>query len=79
MTNYVVTFEAEDGSVLYSSAEDSFTYASKPIIFDNKELAEQHAKRYATGKVLEQNSIRPFDKTEKLRAKVRNLLNKQEW
>jgi len=77
--SYLVMFEVEEGEMMYSSAENPFTYESKPIIFDNKNLAELHAKRYNTGIVVEQNDIRPFDKSERLRAKVRDLLNKPEW
>jgi len=72
-------FEVEDGGLLYASAEDPFTYDSKPIVFDDKNLAEKCAEGYPTGIVIEQNDIRPFNRSERLRAKVRELLNKPEW
>jgi hypothetical protein len=77
--SYLVMFEIEEGEMMYASAENPFTYESKPIIFDDKNLAEQHAKSYNTGIVIEQDDIRPFNRSERLRAKVRELLNKPEW
>jgi len=77
--SYLVMFEIEKGERVYASAENPFTYESKPIIFDDKNLAELHAKQYNTGIVVEQDDIRPFNKSEKLRSKVKELLNKPEW
>jgi len=77
--SYLVQFQVDKGETMYASAENPFTYESKPIVFDDKNLAEQYAKKYSTGVVVEQNDIRPFDKSERLRAKVKELLNKEEW
>ena len=68
-------FEVEEGEWMYASAENPFTYESKPLIFDSKDEAEVHAKKYNTGVVVEQTDIRPFDVDERARARVRAAIN----
>jgi hypothetical protein len=68
-------FEVEEGEWMYASAENPFTYESKPLIFDSKDEAEVHAKKYNTGVVVEQTDIRPFDVDERARARVRATIN----
>jgi hypothetical protein len=53
MTKYVVMFQVELGEWMYASAENPFTYDSAPLIFDDKAKAEQHAKTWNTGVVVE--------------------------
>ena len=72
---YLVMFEVEEGEWMYASAENPFTYDSKPLIFDSKDEAEVHAKKYNTGVVVEQTDIRPFDVDERARARVRAAIN----
>jgi hypothetical protein len=53
MTKYVVMFQVDLGEWMYASAENPFTYDSTPIVFLDKAKAEQHAKRWNTGVVVE--------------------------
>jgi hypothetical protein len=53
MTKYVIMFQVELGEWMYASAENPFTYDSAPLIFDDKAKAEQHAKTWNTGVVVE--------------------------
>tara|TARA_R110000744_G_scaffold28263_1_gene68347 strand:+ start:58 stop:297 length:240 start_codon:yes stop_codon:yes gene_type:complete len=73
--HYLVMFEVEEGEWMYASAENPFTYESKPLIFDSKDEAGVHAKKYNTGVVVEQTDIRPFDVDERARARVRAAIN----
>lgn len=73
---YVVMYEVDTGEYAYATAENPFTYDSKKLIFDTKDQAEIHAKNYATSFVIKQSEIRPFDKTERARAKIREEINK---
>jgi len=66
---YLVMFEVEEGEWMYASAENPFTYESKPLIFDTKDQAEIHAKRYNTGIVVDQDNVSP-------RTAIRNTIMK---
>lgn len=56
---YLVMFEADDGEWLYASAENPFTYQSKPLIFESEVQANSHASKYSTYVVVEQSEINP--------------------
>jgi hypothetical protein len=73
---YLVLFEVDEGEWMYSSAENPFTYDSKPIIFETKGEAEAHRLRYNNAHVVKQSDIKPFTQSERERAKVRSLINK---
>jgi hypothetical protein len=73
---YLVMFEVEEGEWMYASAENPFTYDSAPLIFDTKVEAETHSLRYNTGIVVKQSDVRPFDRSERERAKVRADINR---
>jgi hypothetical protein len=53
MTIYAVMFQVDLGEWMYASAENPFTYDSTPIVFLDKAKAEQHAKTWNTGVVVE--------------------------
>ena len=73
---YLVTFEVDEGEWMYASAENPFTYDSKPLIFETKGEAEAYLLRYNNAHAAEQTDIKPFDLEERNRAKVRALINK---
>lgn len=73
---YLVKVEVDEGEWMYATAENPFTYDSKPLIFETKGEAETHSLRYNTGIVVEQSDVRPFDKSERERAKVRADINR---
>jgi len=73
---YLVNVEVDDGEWMYATAENPFTYDSKPLIFDSKGEAEAHLLRYNNAHVEEQTDIKPFGVEERNRAKVRSLINK---
>ena len=73
---YLVNVEVDDGEWMYATAENPFTYDSKPLIFDSKGEAEAHLLRYNNAHVEEQTDIKPFSVEERNRAKVRSLINK---
>ena len=66
---YLVMFELEEGEWMYASAENPFTYDSKPLIFDSKAEAEVHSLRYNTGIIVEQSGTNP-------RAAIRESIRK---
>lgn len=66
---YLVMFEVEEGEWMYASAENPFTYDSKPLIFDTKYEAEILAKSYNTGIVVDQKKVFP-------RSAIRNTIIK---
>ena len=73
---YLVKFEVDEGEWAYASAENPFTYDSKPLIFETKGEAEVYLLRYSNAYVVEQRDIRPMTTEERRRAKVRALINK---
>ena len=73
---YLVNVEVDEGEWLYATAENPFTYESKPLIFDTKGEAEAHVLRYNNAHVEEQSDIRPMASDELNRAKVRSQLNR---
>tara|TARA_R110002124_G_C8738017_1_gene497161 strand:- start:258 stop:476 length:219 start_codon:yes stop_codon:yes gene_type:complete len=66
---YLVMFEVEEGEWMYASAENPFTYDSKPLIFDTKGEAHAHSLRYNTGIIVEQSGTNP-------RAAIRESIRK---
>ena len=66
---YLVMFEVEEGEWMYASAENPFTYDSKPLIFDTKAEAHAHSLRYNTGIIVEQSGTKP-------RAAIREAIRK---
>jgi hypothetical protein len=73
---YLVKFEVDEGEWAYASAENPFTYDSKPLIFETKGEAEVYLLRYNNAHVVKQTDIRPMSTEERSRAKVRALINK---
>ena len=53
MTKYVVMFQVEQNELMSASIENPFTYNSKAIEFDNITDAEEYAKKYKTGIIVE--------------------------
>ena len=47
------SFSVDTNEGMYVSADRPFTYASDPLLFDDKAAAEEHAKLWMTGKVVE--------------------------
>ena len=50
---------------MYATAENPFTYHSKPLIFETKGEAEAHLLRYNNAHVEEQADIKPKQKKDK--------------
>ena len=75
-SQYLVKFEVDEGEWAYASAENPFTYDSKPLIFETKGEAEAYLLRYNNAHVVKQTDIRPLTADERSRAKVRALINK---
>jgi len=75
-SRYLVKFEVDEDEWAYASAENPFTYDSKPLIFATKGEAEAHLLRYNNAYVVEQTDIRPLTTDERSRAKVRALINR---
>ena len=74
---YSVMIEIDRGEWVYVPKENPFTTYSDPIMFDNKEDAEKEAANWNTGVVVERRgNLRTFDDTERMRSKVRALINK---
>lgn len=73
---YLVKVEIDKGVWMYATAENPFTYDSKPLIFETKGEAEAHLLRYNNAHVEEQADIQPLSSEERNRAKVRALINK---
>ena len=73
---YLVNVEVDEGEWMYATAENPFTYESKPLIFETKGEAEAHVLRYNNAHVEEQSDIRPMTSDELNRAKVRSQLNR---
>ena len=73
---YLVNVEVDEGEWMYATAENPFTYESKPLIFETKGEAEAHVLRYNNAHVEEQSDIRPMASDELNRAKVRSQLNR---
>jgi len=74
--SYLVMFEVDEGEWMYATAENPFSYDSKKLVFDTKGEAEAHRLRYNSSIVVKQSDIRPFDRSERERAKVRAEINK---
>ena len=75
---YLVLFEVDEGEWMYATSENPFTVQSKPLIFETKGEAEAHLLRYNNAHVVDQDDIKPFDKSELERAKVRASVNSKE-
>jgi len=75
-SRYLVTVEIDSGEWAYATAENPFTYDSKPLIFDTKAEAEAYLLRFNNAHVVEQSDIKPFTTEDRNRAKVRALINK---
>tara|TARA_R110000822_G_scaffold167523_1_gene307668 strand:+ start:116 stop:277 length:162 start_codon:yes stop_codon:yes gene_type:complete len=50
-------FQVELGEWMYASAENPFTYDSTPIVFLDKTKAEEYAKTWNTGVVVEYKNV----------------------
>tara|TARA_R110000782_G_scaffold73065_1_gene146054 strand:+ start:114 stop:359 length:246 start_codon:yes stop_codon:yes gene_type:complete len=73
---YTVMFQVEEGEWMYASAENPFTYSSPALSFTTREEALVEAGKYNTGIVVErEGNIREFNREERLRAKMRDILN----
>ena len=57
MPSYAVMFQVELGEWMYASAENPFTYDSTPIVFLDKTKAEEYAKTWNTGVVVEYKNV----------------------
>ena len=72
--------EADKGEWLYVSEDNPFTIYSSPLLFNNKEQAEEEAAKWNTGVVVErEGAVRSFDKSEKSQSKLRAYLNREQW
>ena len=77
---YAVMIEIEMGEWSYVADENPFTIYSSPLLFNNREQAEEEATKWNTGVVVErEGEIRSFDSSEKSRAKLRAYMNKEQW
>lgn len=77
---YGVMIKVDKGEWLYVSEDNPFTIYSSPLLFNNKEQAEEEAAKWNTGIVVErEGDVRSFDKSEKTRAKLRSYMNKEQW
>ena len=73
---YLVNVEIDEGEWVYATAENPFTYDSKPLIFETEEQAKTYARKFNTSVVVEQSDIRPFDASERARSKVREEIKR---
>ena len=73
---YLVMFKVDEGEWMYASAENPFTYQSKPLVFETEDQAKVYAETFNTGIVVEQSDITPFDASERARAKIRAEINR---
>ena len=77
---YGVMIEIERGEWMYVADENPFTIYSSPLLFNNREQAEEEAAKWNTGVVVErEGAVRSFDKSEKSQSKLRAYLNKEQW
>jgi len=53
MTKYAVMIEVDHGEWMYLSEDNPFDYSSKPLVFNTKEGAQEAAKNWNTGWVIE--------------------------
>lgn len=53
MAKYAVMIEVDEGEWMYVSGDNPFTYASKPQVFETRSEAEEAAKMWNTGWVVE--------------------------
>lgn len=53
MTKYAVMIEVDHGEWMYMSADNPFSYASKPLVFNDKRMAQAAALLWNTGHVVE--------------------------
>jgi hypothetical protein len=53
MTKYAVMIEVDHGEWMYLSEDNPFSYASKPRIFNDRNMAEATALLWNTGYVVE--------------------------
>lgn len=56
MTKYAVMIEVDEGEWMYVSADNPFDYSSKPKVFATRAQAEEAAKMWNTGWVVEYGS-----------------------
>ena len=52
---YLVIFEIDKGEIAYSTGKSSFTKNDHPKVFDTLEEAEEEAKKWNTGRVVQHN------------------------
>ena len=77
---YAVMIEIERGEWMYVADENPFTIYSSPLLFNNREQAEEEAAKWNTGVVVErEGAVRSFDKSEKSQSKLRAYMNKEQW
>jgi|TARA_R110000822_G_scaffold259506_1_gene384638 hypothetical protein len=73
---YGVMIEIERGEWMYVADENPFTIYSSPLLFNNREQAEEEAAKWNNGVVVErEGTVRSFDKSDKSRAKHRAVVN----
>lgn len=53
ITKYAVWIEVDSNEGMYVSADNPFTYASAPLLFDDKAAAEEYSKLWKTGIAVE--------------------------
>ena len=76
---YAVMIEIERGEWMYVADENPFTIYSSPLLFNNRDQAEEEAAKWNTGVVVErEGAVRSFDKSEKSQSKLRAYLNKEQ-
>jgi|TARA_R110000822_G_C15013029_1_gene462197 hypothetical protein len=77
---YAVMIEIERGEWMYVADENPFTIYSSPLLFNNRDQAEEEAAKWNTGVVVErEGAVRSFDKSEKSQSKLRAYLNREQW
>ena len=53
MPKYAVMIEVDHGEWMYVSGMNPFSYADKPVLFETREEAQEVAKEWNTGWVVE--------------------------
>jgi hypothetical protein len=62
MRKYAVWIEIGEGDSMYATMDNPFTYDSEPVIFDDRARAEDYAKLWKTGRVVEYFPTTPKSK-----------------
>ena len=62
MTKYAVWIQVDDSEGMYATMDNPFTYDSEPVIFDDRARAEDYAKLWKTGRVVEYFPTTPKSK-----------------